>query len=182
MEGPSLPPWTLWGPGWCSAGQSRLSLRPHGLQHASLPCPSLSPGACSDSCPSWRCRPTSSSCHPFRPQSFPAGSFLTGWLFASGGQSTGASAPRALDPALVSCGHLVGTPGRPLKRCPSTLSQLRRLSQRPPQASLPWAVTASSPTVSQTAPGGQAPYRLQVLSFAGTSVVNYLWERHDQMA
>ena len=27
------------------------SLRPHGLQHARLPCPSLSPGVCSDSCP-----------------------------------------------------------------------------------------------------------------------------------
>jgi len=30
------------------------SLRPHGLQHARLPCPSPSPGACSNSCPlSW---------------------------------------------------------------------------------------------------------------------------------
>ena len=27
------------------------SLRPHGLQHIRLPCPSLSPGACSNSCP-----------------------------------------------------------------------------------------------------------------------------------
>ena len=26
------------------------SLRPHGLQHGRLPCPSLSPGVCSDSC------------------------------------------------------------------------------------------------------------------------------------
>ena len=26
-------------------------LRPHGLQHARLPCPSLSPRVCSDSCP-----------------------------------------------------------------------------------------------------------------------------------
>ena len=32
------------------------SLRPHGLQHARLPCPSLSPRVCSDSCPlSWWC-------------------------------------------------------------------------------------------------------------------------------
>ena len=31
------------------------SLRSHGLQHASLPCPSLSPGVCSNSCSSsWR--------------------------------------------------------------------------------------------------------------------------------
>ena len=27
------------------------SLQPHGLQHARLPCPSVSPGICSDSCP-----------------------------------------------------------------------------------------------------------------------------------
>ena len=27
------------------------SLRPHGLQHARLPCPSLSLGVCSNSCP-----------------------------------------------------------------------------------------------------------------------------------
>ena len=28
------------------------SLRPHGLQYARLPCPSPTPGACSNSCPS----------------------------------------------------------------------------------------------------------------------------------
>ena len=38
------------------------SLQPHGLQHARLPCPSPSPGACSNSCPSsqW-CHSTISS-------------------------------------------------------------------------------------------------------------------------
>ena len=30
------------------------SLRPHGLQHARLPCPSPTPGACPNSCPSSR--------------------------------------------------------------------------------------------------------------------------------
>ena len=42
-------------------------LRPHGLQHAKLPFPSLTPGACSNSCPSslW-CHPIiSSSVVPF---------------------------------------------------------------------------------------------------------------------
>ena len=35
------------------------SLRPNELQHARLPCPSLSPGVCSNSCPlSWWCYPT----------------------------------------------------------------------------------------------------------------------------
>ena len=39
-----------------------LSLWPHGLQQARLPCPSATPGACSDSCPSsqW-CHPTTST-------------------------------------------------------------------------------------------------------------------------
>jgi len=72
------------------------SLRPHGLQLARLPCPSPSPGVCSNSCPfSWRCHPTiSSSFVPFSfcLQSFPAsGSFPMSQLFASDGQSTGAS-------------------------------------------------------------------------------------------
>ena len=59
---------------------------------ARLPCPSLSPGVCSNSCPlSWWCHPTiSSSVTPFSscPQSFPAsGSFPMSQFFASGGQS-----------------------------------------------------------------------------------------------
>ena len=43
------------------------SLRPHGLQHARLPCPSPTPGAYSNSCPlHWWCHPTiSSSVVPF---------------------------------------------------------------------------------------------------------------------
>ena len=56
------------------------SLWPRGLQHTRLPCPSLSAGLCSNSCPLSRwCHPTiSSSVAPFSsyPQSFPAsGSF-----------------------------------------------------------------------------------------------------------
>ena len=82
----------------CSVTKSCPTLLPHGLQHSSIPCPSLSPGDCSDSCPlSWRCHPTiSSSVAPFSscPQSFPAsGSFPMSQLFTSGGQSMGASAP-----------------------------------------------------------------------------------------
>ena len=72
------------------------SLWPHGLQHIKLPFPSPFPRAYSNSCPLSRwCHPTiSSSVIPFSfPQSFPAsGSFLMSWLFASGGQSIGASA------------------------------------------------------------------------------------------
>ena len=73
------------------------SLRPHGLQHARLPSPSPSPGACSNSCPlSWWCHPTiSSSVVPFSfcLQSFSAsGSFQMSQFFWSGGQSIGISA------------------------------------------------------------------------------------------
>ena len=66
------------------------SLQPHGLQHTRLPCPSSSPGVCSNSCPlSQWVHPTISStvvyffsCF----QSFPAsGSFPMSWLFISGG-------------------------------------------------------------------------------------------------
>ena len=73
------------------------SLWPHGLQHTRLPCPSLSSGIYSNSCPlSHWCHTTlSSSIVPFSscPQSFPAsGSFPMSHRFASGGQSIGASA------------------------------------------------------------------------------------------
>ena len=73
------------------------ALWPHGLQHARLPCPSPSPRACSSLCPSsWWCHSSIlSSAVPFSSclQSFPAsGSFLMSRLFASGGQSIGASA------------------------------------------------------------------------------------------
>ena len=76
---------------------SRVSLRPHGLQHTRLPCPSSSPRVCSDSCPLSRwCHPTiSTSVSPFFscPQSFPASeSFPVSQLFTSGGQSIEASA------------------------------------------------------------------------------------------
>ena len=62
-----------------------------------LPCPSPSPGFCSNSCPlSWWCHPTiSPSVIPFSSclQSFPASeSFPMSWLLASGGQSIGVSA------------------------------------------------------------------------------------------
>ena len=79
------------------------SLQPHGLQHARLPCPSPTPGACSNSCPlSHWCHPTiSSSIAPFCfcLQSFPAsGSFLVSQFFISGGQSIGASASASVLP------------------------------------------------------------------------------------
>ena len=73
------------------------SLQPHGLQHARLPCPSPTPGTCSNSRPSSRwCHPTiSSSVITFSSclQSFLAsGSFQMSQVFTSGGQSIRASA------------------------------------------------------------------------------------------
>ena len=89
---------------WLSSSHSDVSnsLWPHGLQHTRLPCPSLSPGVCSnmDMSPlSHWCHPTiSSSVAPFFClQSFPeSGYFPMSQLFASGGQSI-----RALDSASV---------------------------------------------------------------------------------
>ena len=79
------------------------SLRPHGLQQASLSCPLPPAEACSNSCPlSQWCHPTIwSSVIPFTSylQSFPAsGSFLMSWLFVSSGQSLGASASASVLP------------------------------------------------------------------------------------
>ena len=79
------------------------SLRPHGLQHARLPCPSPISRAYSNSCPlSWWCHPTiSSSVIPFSSclQSFPAsGSFQMSQFFVSGGQSIGVSASASVPP------------------------------------------------------------------------------------
>ena len=79
------------------------SFLPLGVQHSRLPCPSPTPRACSNSCPSSRwCHPTiSSSVVPFASylQSFPAsGSFPMSPFFASGGQSIGASASASVLP------------------------------------------------------------------------------------
>ena len=79
------------------------SLKPHGLQHARLPCPLPTPGAYSNSCPSsqW-CYPTiSTSFSPFsfQSQSFPgSGSFQMSQFFPSCGQSIGVSATASVLP------------------------------------------------------------------------------------
>ena len=73
-----------------------ISLRPHGLQHLGFPVLQPSPRVCSNSCPlsPWYHPTISSSVAPFSSclWSFPAsGSFPMSWLFASSGQSIGAS-------------------------------------------------------------------------------------------
>ena len=92
------------------------SLRPHGLQHARLPCPSQTPRAYSNSGPSsqW-CHPTiSSSVIPFSSclQSFPAsGSFPVSRLFTSSGQSIRASASASVFPMKTQCWFPLGLTG-----------------------------------------------------------------------
>ena len=79
------------------------SLWPRGLQHTRPPCPSPSPEACLNSCP------LSQWCHPnilsssipfssFLPYLSESGSFLMSQIFASGGQSIGASASASILP------------------------------------------------------------------------------------
>ena len=93
------------------------SLWPHGLQHGRLPCPSLFPRVCSNSCPlSQWCHPTiSSSVTLFSscPQSFLAsGSFQTNQLFASGGQNIGASASASVLLMNIQGWFLLGLTGK----------------------------------------------------------------------
>ena len=69
------------------------TLSPQGLQHTRLPCPSLSPGVFSNSCPlsKWCHSTISTSVTPFTscPQSFPSSrSSPMSRLFTSSGQST----------------------------------------------------------------------------------------------
>ena len=100
---------TLMSP-WRDLGQFSHSvmsnfLWPHGLQHARPPCPSLTPGVYSNSCPlHWWCHPTISSVVPFSShlQSFPASeSFRRSQVFTSGGQSIGVSASSSILPTNI---------------------------------------------------------------------------------
>ena len=86
---------------WFSHSAVSDSLRPHGLRHIRRPCPSPSPGACSNSSPLSRwCRPTISS--SLVPWSVPAsGSFTMSPFFPSGGQIIGMSASASVLPVNV---------------------------------------------------------------------------------
>ena len=100
QEPKDLNPLKIWSFScYCSVAKSCPTLRPHELQHTRLPCPSLSPGVCSNSCPlsRWCHRTISSSVTPFSscPQSFPASgkdwSFQMSQFFTSSGQIIGVS-------------------------------------------------------------------------------------------
>ena len=92
------------------------SLWPHGLQHARPPCPSPTPGACSNSCPSCRwCHPIISSfVFPFYSclQSFPSsGSFPVSHFFTTSGQSIGVSASASVLPMTIQDWFRLGVQG-----------------------------------------------------------------------
>ena len=92
------------------------SLQPHEPQHTRPPCPSPTPRAYSNTCPSSRwCYPTiSSSVIPFssRLQSFPASkSFPVNQSITSCGQSNGVSASASVLPMNIHCWFPVGLTG-----------------------------------------------------------------------
>ena len=95
----SVPPLTSWVQ-FRSLSYVQLFVTPG--KHARLPCPSPTPKACSNSCPSsWWCHPTiSSTVIPLSClQSFPASeSFQRSQLFTSGSQSIGVSASTSVLP------------------------------------------------------------------------------------
>ena len=84
---------------------SHVWLRPHGFQHVRLPCPSLSTGVCSVSCPlSQWCYLTIYPLLPPAPSALNLSQhqgFLINQLFASGGQSIGASASASVLPMTI---------------------------------------------------------------------------------
>ena len=92
------------------------SLQPHESQHTRPPCPSPTPRAYTNSCPSsqW-CHPAiSSSVVPFSscPQSLPASeSFPVSQLFTWGGQSTGVSTLASVLPKKSQGWSSLGWPG-----------------------------------------------------------------------
>ena len=88
----------------------------HGLQHARLPCSSLSPRVCSDSCPlSWWCHPAilfSVTLSSPGLRSFPLSrSFPVSWLFTPGSWSIGTSASALLFPMNIQGWFSLGLTG-----------------------------------------------------------------------
>ena len=91
-------------------------LWPHGLQHTRLPCPSPTPGACSNLSPlsRWWHPTISSSVISFSSclKSFPApGSSPRSQFFTSGGQSIAASASASILPMNIQGWFLLGLTG-----------------------------------------------------------------------
>ena len=108
-------PWIVWSVVVQSLSFAHCLPSP-GLQLARPPCPSPTPGACSNSCPlsRWWQPAISSSVIPFSSclQSFPASeSFPMSWLFTSGGQSIGVSVSASVLPMNIQSWFPLGWTG-----------------------------------------------------------------------
>ena len=88
-------------------------LQPHEFHHIRLPCPSLFPGICSDSCPlrGWSYLTIILCCSLLLRSSPSAGSFPVIWFFASGSQSNGASYSESALPMNIRGWFLFGLTG-----------------------------------------------------------------------
>ena len=144
------------------------SLQPHRLQHVKLPCRSSTPGACSNSCPlSWWCHPTiSSSIIPFPSclQSFPAsGFFPMSQLFASDGQSIGASTSASVLPMNIQDWSPLGWTGL-ISLQSKGLSRVSILQKKLILKNLPWM----GPVIPIT-----------IFKNSTIQYINYSWKLHD---
>ena len=115
------------------------SMWPHGLWHARLLCPPLSPGICTNLCTmSWWCHRTiSSSVTPFSSclqSSSASGSFLMSWPFELGGQNTRASV--TVLPMNIHSWFSLGLTGLISLQSKGTLKSL--LQHHNLKASVPW--------------------------------------------
>ena len=130
------------------------SLQPHGLLHARFPCPSPTPRAYSNSCPSCQwCHPTISSsvilCSS-RPQSFPAsGSFQLSCFFVWGSQSIGVLASASVLPMNIQdwfpLGYQAGSPCSPRDSQESSPTpQFKTISSSAVQLSHPYMTTGKT--------------------------------------
>ena len=142
------------------------SLWPHRLQHARFPCPLPCPRVCSNSYPlsQWCHLTLSSSAVPFSScsQSLPAsGYFPFSQLFASGGQSIGASASMSVYVCvcLCVCVSLKLSPKLIYKICIVVLSNIRSFSE----------------SIAISSSNSQVIYFLNILSLVETSVVSALY-------
>ena len=125
------------------------SLWPCELQHARPICPSPSPGVCSSSCPLNRwCHPAISSCVTlfsfclkYSPTS---GSFPMSRLFASGGQSIGASASASVLPMNIQDWFPLGLTG--LISLSGSIDGIK-LEWESPQCCIVWQWHGGSPVI-----------------------------------
>ena len=148
------------------------SFWPHGLQHARLPCPSVSPRifqlmSIQSVMPS---NHLILSCPPFFscPQSFPAsGSFPVCWLFILGGQSIGASASASVLPMNIQGWFPLGLTG--LTSLLSRSDQIKSVAQSYP--------TLCDP-MNRSTPG--LPVHHQLPEFTQThGTLKYLLQHHS---